>query len=204
MATTFPLPTRSRYPNSFEYKYISNVFAHTSPFTKGTDTIEMPGALFAFQAGYLNLSGTDLARLEAFLASMNGMAGRFDYIIPRRQLGTVTGVGTLNATVNQGGKSAVVNSVGSNRTVLAGDFFTIGGEVKRATADAVAGVGGQIVIPYAPAQRKQVAGGAVITFAPNAFGTFMLTGNEHGSPWRSGGAVGVMGDIIIDAVEANT
>jgi hypothetical protein len=32
----------------------------------------------------------------------------------------------------------------------------------------------------------------------------MLTGNEQGSNWKSGGSFGMLGDIVIDAIEANT
>lgn len=49
----------------------------TSPFSRTTQTTELPGALFQLEASFPSVKKTQVGELRAFFASLRGSAGRF-------------------------------------------------------------------------------------------------------------------------------
>ena len=206
MATlNFPTLTRDSPSELTEWKPVSNTKRHVSPYTQSLDTLGMVGTRWAFGASWKNLLIADRALIEAWLAEMDGLNGRFYYshplwTVPR---GTARGTGTCSAA-SQLATTITLNGLASGATLLKGDFIEIGtGLLVRATANGTASGGGVITnLAIAPMLRTAVAGSTAFTLvAPKA--QFMFAEeNLPGMPVLPGpGGLG-LGDFEMSCIEA--
>jgi hypothetical protein len=60
---------------SFNLRYSTSAFS--SPFTRTTQTTELPGALHLLEASFPSVKASQVGELRAFFASLRGSAGRF-------------------------------------------------------------------------------------------------------------------------------
>jgi hypothetical protein len=79
--TTGAVPVRA-WPHTikatevaFNLRYSTSAF--TSPFTRTTQTTELPGALHLLEASFPSVKASQVGELRAFFASLRGSAGRF-------------------------------------------------------------------------------------------------------------------------------
>jgi len=168
---------------------------HTSPLSGATRTIATPGTRWKFTGSWPNLWGTDRAAAEAFLAQLNGRAGRFYFSPPEYYYPKGT---ARTCTVNGGGQTGTILNVTMNAftTLLRGDFIEVNGELKRLTASTTADSGGGASLSFGPPLRDSPSSGSsVILTAPKA--TFMLMDDLAGVTVGPGGYA----DFTIDAVE---
>lgn len=136
-------------------------------------------------------------RLEAFLASMNGMAGRVR-LWPHAREGSAAYSPTVDGTMFDF-RTLRAKGFPPNTLVLrAGDYLEVGGELKMVTGD-VASDGGGLAswIPVAPPFRAAPADNApIILYRPSA--VMMLSADEFQVSVTPGNVSDV---VVISAVE---
>lgn len=197
----FPTLPSGRVPSSSVFSLISNTQAFTSPLSRSTQTIELPGARWQFSLTYQNLSDADARVLKAFLLSLRGAAGRFllwDHAHPApagQAIGSpiVNGAGQLGTTINTAGWSSNITGL-----LLAGDYIQLGAELKILTADANSNGTGLAALAFEPPLRTSPGNGSsIIIVKPTA--VFRLIDDEQD---RFQVAPGKFHDITIAGVEA--
>ncbi len=173
--TDYTWPTEI-IPASSEWSYVSNVAAFISPLTGATRTLGRGGDRWQCSLIMPTLTNANRSILRAYLAKLRGRTHRAiigDHSYLRR------GTQSANVTVNGAGQTGyALNITGATigATLLAGDYFTVGNELKMITADATANGSGQMALAFVPALRVSPAGGAAVTItAPT--GRFILTGD---------------------------
>lgn len=201
--TTYAFPTLSRPPSSFVWRLLSNTQTLESPLTGSIQTIELPGARWAFTASWPGFTETDAALMQSFLAKLRGQANRFTMYNFARKVprGTAAGVPTVNnesgsPTTLQTGTTLITKSWTAGVTLKEGDFFGVNGELKMVTAAATADGSGNMTITFEPPLRASPAHGAAITYT-NPTATFMLSNPV--SEWNT--APGKFTDFTIQAQE---
>lgn len=174
----------------------SNTEGFTSPLNRAVQTVERPGARWKATLEFPPMADADRGRLEAFLASLGGMAGRFT-LWPHARPGSAAYSPLVNGTMTDF-KSLPTKSWPVNTLVLrAGDYLVAGGELKMVTADVTSNGSGQAVVPVAPAFRKAPANNAAITLdKPRA--TMMLASDEYSVAVMPGR---ISDSVVISAVE---
>lgn len=139
-----------------------------SPLSRTVQTVEMPGARWRVVFSLENLSESDAAALQAFLAALRGQAGRFYLYNMARQIprGVATGTPLANGT-NADRSVCVTDGWTHGALVLkAGDFIGIptsaGHELKMVTADVTADGSGNATINIEPPARRDTTDNAAI------------------------------------------
>lgn len=164
-------------PSKATWGLQSNTETFTSPLNRSTQTVERPGARWKATLEFPPMEANQTARLQAYLASLGGMAGRFT-LWPHGRPGT-SPYAPLVREVMTNFRLLPTYSWPSNALVLrAGDYLSVGGELKIVTADVTSNGSGQADVPVAPAFRKTPLINTVITLQkPRA--TMMLTSDEY-------------------------
>lgn len=196
--TTLTWPALSRTaPGACEWVLEANTQTFTSPLSRATQTVEMPGARWRVSFTLENLQEADTAKLNAFMAQLRGKAGRFYLCNFARQMPRGTASGTpLVKGASQTGTTLALDGFTAGATLLAGDYFAVGGELKIVVADAAADGSGEMSVTFEPPLRTSPADNAPVTLSqPSA--TFMLTDDAMRTLTRPG----KFSDIAIDAVE---
>lgn len=177
-------------PSKATWGLQSNTETFTSPLNRSVQTVERPGARWKVSLEFPPMEANQTARLQAFLASLGGMAGRFT-LWPHGRPGTSPYAPLVNGFMSNF-KELPTTSWPSNALVLrAGDYLAVGGELKIVTADVTSNGAGQATVPVAPAFRKAPVPNDVIALQkPRA--TMMLSADEY--------SVSVMPGRFSDAV----
>ena len=198
---TLAFPTLSRADaGALSWSLASNTQVFESPLDGTRQTLELPGARWAFAFTWANLDEADAAALQAFLVRLRGRAGRFtahNWARPKpRGTCTLSGV-TLAVDAALGDTTASLAGCGAGGTLLAGDFIGINGELKMVVAAATADGAGALSATFEPPLRAGVAAGAAVTLdKPTA--VFML--DEDRAAWDTG--AGVLSAVPLAATEA--
>ena len=169
--STLTFPTLShRSLISCEFNLITNTQTFTSPLTKSSQTSELPGAFWIATLAFQNLSEADGRILKAFVAEMDGMAGRvYLWDMSHRVPSGIIGGTPLVYGDSQVGKVLNTDGWGSSRTgiLLRGDLFGVNGELKIMTVDANSNSSGVSSLNFRPALRSTPTDNlAIITTAP--------------------------------------
>lgn len=201
--TTYAFPTLSRNaPSEMSWGMHSPSLVHTSPLSGQIQTIELPGARWVLSFSFRNLVAADRALLEAFLAKMRGQANRFTVhdLSKPEPLGTFRGSPTTQGTTLQGATSVTFTGGAGQAatTILTGDKFSFGGELKIATANATANGSGVITVNFEPPLRASVGASSAVTLV-NPTALFMLSEPSWELRPRAG-RIG-MADFDFEAVE---
>jgi len=162
-------------PNAAEWQLKAHTQTSTSPLTRSSQTLELPGALWVASFTYDRLSQAQWRRLGAFLARCRGAAGRFLLSPPHaaEPLGAPEGAPIVSA-VSSG--SALRTSGWTPSTaglLLEGDYLSYavgaGRQMHIVTSDVASDAGGGAVIAVEPPIRVSPAIGAgVVTSGPAA------------------------------------
>lgn len=170
--------TRLFVPRRFEFALRSNVLTSNSPLTGSTQTVEIPGARWVGSMVLARASRADQGTREAILSQISGRANRvalwhFDRPAPR---GTMRGSPVLSATAAAGATSLAITTT-AGATALAGDMFSVGGQLVQCVANATADGAGAMTMSIRAELRAQVASGSAVTWdKPTA--TFLLVDTE--------------------------
>ena len=203
---TLAWPTLARgKPAEMSWRLLfNNQLGMESPFSRSVQTLEQAGSRWAVHFVLLNRAEADWRLLEAWLAQLRGMAGRFtlyDFSAPNPR-GTIGTAGvTVNGAVAQGAATATFAGAGNAKTLLRGDKFGVAGEVKIVvgadfTSDAAGAMASVTFEPPVRASAGWSSGAAVTLASPTA--TFMLTADSVEKLVR----VPKLANVPIDAVEA--
>lgn len=195
----------------------SNTETFTSPLNRSVQTVERPGARWKVTLEFPSMAPAGRRKLEAFLAGLGGMAGRFSlwpHTAPIADIAAapVDASMVLNFLTQayQATLSVVVDGTLSNYKLLptkywpantlvlkAGEYLAAGNELKMVTADVVSDANGKATIPVAPAFRNAPANLAVVTLN-RPMTTMMLTSDEYAVPVVPGF---ISETVVLSAVE---
>ena len=196
--TTLTWPTLSvAAPESFTFTLASNTMHFQSPLSGAMQTVEFPGARWKASFTLDSLAESDAALLRAFGAKLRGRAGRFylHHMANPNLRGTVTGSPSVNGG-GQTGNTLALASCGAGKTILAGDFIGVNGELKMVVANATADGGGYMTVTIEPPLRSSPTNGSTVTTVkPTA--TFMLSEDS----WRDLVKAPYIATFVVDAVE---
>jgi hypothetical protein len=171
--TILTWPTLSRSgPPLLDWSLISNTQSFASPLSGAVQTVEMPGARWAFAFSLNSLDAADAALWRAFMARLRGQSGRFYMWNMARQTprGAATGAPVVNGAGQTGTTVITSGWTPSVAGILkAGDFIGIGGELKMVVADATSdGAGAATLTIEPPLRASPPHASAIITQRPTA------------------------------------
>lgn len=141
--------------------------------------------------GFLDRLGGKEHRVTLWHMGRKGVGG---YGYPA---GTINQTGvTVGAAAAQFASSLTLQGCGANTVLMAGDFFSVNGQLIMNPATVQASAGGIMVLPAITRLRTaQLVGQPVVLVRPTA--TFVLDSNS----WTSGYAVGVNQGLGLDFTE---
>lgn len=197
--TTLTFPSLSRDPHTWTWRKLSNTQTFESPLTRGVQTLALPGARWACAATWESLQPADAALLRAWLAQLQGTAGRFYLgdLAHRAPRGTAAGT-PLVAGGSQTGKTLATDGWTPGATLLAGDFigYNGGAELRMVVADATAdGAGAMSLSLDEPIRVSPVDNAAIVISRPTCI--MRLSGDEAAWNYSPGG----FASFSLDAVE---
>lgn len=160
MVLDFPSIT----PNSEQWSLLSNTQTFTSSLNGATQTAMLPGSKWRATLTFANLDTSNARKLQAFLTSLRGRAGKF-YLRPAdsTRLGTATGTGVVSGGGQTGGV-LVTSGWDPEQQLLfaAGDLIEVNGELKQVSVDVSSDVTGGATIPFAPDLHQSPPDGAQV------------------------------------------
>lgn len=186
-------------PTTQTFELVNNTSQFQSPITGAVQTLSRKGSHWKTRMTFRNLSGSDRAELQAFIAKMDGQTHRMrleDYGRVRNGAATspqsvlVDGAGQTGSSIDLDGASANVTNF-----FKAGDYMSFNNELHMVTADASSDGTGSLTVSIAPPIRKPTDNNdAVQIFSP--FGVFMMINNPRWSTESS-----YISSITIEAIE---
>lgn len=134
------------------WSMVANTQVFTSPLNGATQTSSLPGARWGATLSYTNRGGVEAKKLQAFLTTLRGRAGRF-YLSPHDSTpnGTAVGAGLVQG-VGQSGGSLITDGWTVSQPLLfaAGDYIEVNGELKQISADVASNASGIATITFSP------------------------------------------------------
>tara|TARA_R110000803_G_scaffold113161_1_gene181545 strand:+ start:280 stop:888 length:609 start_codon:yes stop_codon:yes gene_type:complete len=197
--TTYTFPAIAPVTNTFEL--ITNTRTFKSPLTNAIQTVGRKGSLWKISMQFNNLTGSDRATMQAFLAKLNGQQHRFhvqDHSYTRRGTAPnpadtllVNAAGQTGATLNADGAT-----LSRTNYLRAGDYVSFNNELHMVTDDCSSSGTGTIAIPVAPPIRKPTDDNDLIDYLVPVLGVFMLTSSAS---WDT--SPGIVSSFTVEAVE---
>lgn len=199
--TTLSLPTLTCDPRSVEWQFLSRTLDTVSPYDQTTQTQELDGARWGVILTWLLHADADINAMMSFQARMRGRAGRcYVHNIARpTPQGTALGTPRVNGA-SQVGRTLSTDGWTPDATLLAGDFFAVGGELKMVVADATADAGGEMSITFEPALRAAPADNAALTVTRPTCVMMLTEDIARWNPQPTGG--GFLFEVTLQFVEA--
>ncbi|WP_137923954.1 hypothetical protein [Cupriavidus sp. 2SB] len=184
-------------PSNVTWGIQSNTETFTSPLNRSTQTVERPGARWEVTLEFPPMDSIMTGRLQGFLASLGGMAGRFT-LWPHARPGSATYAPQVNGAMSNFKSLPTKSWPASTKVLRAGDYLAVGGELKMVTADVTSDGAGLASVPVAPAFRNAPANNAAITLdRPRAI--MMLATDKFAVRMLPGR---IADSVVINAVEA--
>lgn len=162
MAINFPL---TNFVNS-SFNIEFNTLEFKSTFTNTSQRVGLSTGIWSAQYSLPVMDRDDIAVWRAFFASLQGRKNTFfaydpDYTTPR---GSATGTPLVDGA-SQTGTSLITDGWTPSTTGIlkAGDYFSVGGELKMVTQDADSDGAGACTLNFQPAIRNSPSDNASIT-----------------------------------------
>ena len=182
----------------------SNTRRFESPLNRATQTLELPGAVWFATFELPPMTRAQAAAWQAFLASLQGSAGRFfgfdaDARTPRGSYDS--GLDTpLVAGADQTGLSLATDGWRASQTglLLPGDYVEVGAELKMVTGSVDSDGAGAATVSFVPQLRASPADNAPLTLN-NPTVTMMLVDDEQAA-WE-GDANAIVSGLAFSGVE---
>jgi len=144
----------------------ANTQIFRSPLAGTEQRGELPGAAWVASYTLSPRTRAEIAAVQAFLVALRGQANTFYGYDPaaRTPQGTATGTPLVKGG-SQTGTSLTTDgwTAGVTGIMKAGDYFSVGGELKMVTADANSDGSGNATISFEPALRNSPADNAPLT-----------------------------------------
>lgn len=183
-------------PSKATWGLQSNTETFASPLNRSAQTVERPGARWKVSLEFPPMDALQSGRMEAFLATLGGMAGRFT-LWPHGRPGSSPYTPVVNGVMNDFKALPTKAWPASTLVLRAGDYLAVGGELKIVTADVTSDATGLAAVPVAPAFRAMPFNNAPITLnKPRA--TMMLSADEYGVAILPGR---IADSVVVSAVE---
>lgn len=214
-----PAPTPIAWPSTLEYAadsafaLIWNTLTHSSPLSRSTQTIELPGAAWAASLVLPSLAKVDRKLLQVTLNSLRGTAGRVYFGDPAYLLegpdGTASGT-PLVMGGGQTGRSLATDGWGLSETVLAkGDYFsfdtTAGRELKQVNADISSDGAGAATLTFDMPIRNAPADNAPITVDGATCIMALTSDSQNRLQYLRGGDAGILtAPVTLELIEMFT
>lgn len=186
-------------PTTQTFELVTNTSQFQSPVSGAVQTLSRKGSYWKTRMTFRNLSGSDRADMQAFIAKMDGQTHRMrleDYGFVRRGSATspqsvlVDGAGQTGSTINLDGATPNVTNF-----FRAGDYLSFNNELHMVTDEVDSTSTGDLVVPIAPPIRKSTTDNdEVRIFSP--FGVFMMINNPR---WNTESSY--ISSITIEAIE---
>ena len=181
--TTLTMPTTPKVRMA-RFGLISTTQAFRSPLNGVVQTLELSGARWQGTWSYPPMERDQIAAWQAFLVKLRGMAGRFNGFDPKAVTprGTATGTPAVKGG-SQTGASLITDgwTAGVTGIMKAGDYFSVGGELKMVTADANSDGSGDATLAFEPPLRASPSNDAPLTVT-SATATMMLA-DDNQAQW---------------------
>lgn len=140
--------------------------AAESALTGDVQTTSLPGARWAWDFDFATDDLRQRAQVEAYLVRLSGRQHRVRLWDIKRPApaGTInhTGVAT-SASAAQFAEQLQLSGCGAGATLLAGDWFSVAGQLLMCVADAAANGSGVMTVQHRHMLRQAVASGAPVT-----------------------------------------
>lgn len=196
---TLTWPVLSAAPIRQQWSLIASTQVATSPLNGAAQTQALPGMLWSTTIEYA-LRGDNARRFEAFLLSLQGRAGRVaigNFGAPRPR-GAAAGTPLVNGFPYLAGSTTIgTDGWTPGTTLLAGDYFGLGGRLHMQTEDATANGSGQMTLTFVPPLFASPADNAPLTLVRPTT-TMMLLDDRQGWLYAAGG----VRSYVVDLIEA--
>jgi hypothetical protein len=183
--TTYAWPSGDAFrPQRMEWGQVHNQRASVSALSGYTQTLSLPGMRWLVRMDFPVQLPALRAQLEAFLTKLSGMEHRvslWDFGHGARTgvpMGTINRTGvTVSGTAAQFATSMNLTGAGGSNTLLAGDKFSVNGQLLTVVDDATAAAGNITGLNFRPMLRAAAVGGSSVTLVkPTAL--FVLNATE--------------------------
>jgi hypothetical protein len=169
--TTYAWPAGEAFrPQRMEWGQIHNQRVSTSPLSGYTQTLSVPGMRWMVRMDFPVQTPAVRAQLEAFLTKLSGMEHRvqlWDFGHGARTgvpAGTINRTGvTVSGTAAQFATTMNLTGAGGTNTLLAGDKFSVNGQLLTVVDDATAAAGNITGLNFRPMLRAAAVGGSAVT-----------------------------------------
>lgn len=202
----WPLTTPGFIPSRFEFGGDPSTLAMPSLLSGSVQTSAVPGKRWTASMMLPNLGrNNNRAQVEAFLDRLNGQEHSVSlWHVQRKGIGgwgypagtlNQTGV-TVKTTAAQFATSLVITGCGNAKTLEAGDFFSVNGQLLMCPEQLTSTAGGDITVPVTGGLRAAATATTAITLIrPTA--KFILKEPQ----WRSSYVPGSAESLGLDFVE---
>lgn len=184
--TAIAYPSGVPIPRAVQWSLTPNTKVFSSPLSNVVQTVEYPGALWSCAFSFAPMLYAQAAVLEAWIISLVGRAGRASLYPFHRQAprGSLSGGVAVNGG-GQTGTTLVLKSAGAGTTLLAGDFFSVNGQLLQVTANATASGGGAITASFRPPLRQSPTDNTSIVYSRPTV-VMMLTSDSNPTEYGIG------------------
>jgi hypothetical protein len=180
-------------PSSASWRLRATTQTHTSPFDGTTQTLALPAARWEASLAWQTLTVAQYRTLSAWLAGLQGQAGRFrfgPYQSHLSRLAVGGGVPVVNGAGQSGATLSIRGFAANADAFRAGDFLSYLDTSGRArlhqvTADVTASAGGIAAVSITPPIRRAGADGVAVEIAA-PFGFFRMTEDAQDIAVRPG------------------
>lgn len=187
---TYNYPAGNAYlPGRISLRPENNNQVSVSPLNGFAQTSSLPGARWGWSIEWSNARAADRPLLEGMLIQLSGREHRLRlYDFKRQQpLGTINTSGVTASAAAQFANTITLNGCGAGATLLAGDWFAVGGQLLMCVVSATANGSGVMTVEFRHLLRAAVAGGAAVTLIrPTAL--YILTQSSLDFPRVGGNA----------------
>ncbi|WP_412497294.1 hypothetical protein [Vibrio fluvialis] len=184
-------------PSTMEWHLKPNTQTFTSKFNQSTRTANFPGAHWIGVMTFKNLTRDEARQLEVFIRSLGGANGRFllrDLKTPGRP---AKGSPVVSIAGQTGGVIMTSDWLPNQLIMQAGDYFSVGQELKQSKVDVIANSAGSATLEFYPWLRHSPAvGEPIITDHP--VGVFRLKDDDQGRM----ASRAMFSDVSVEVVEA--
>jgi hypothetical protein len=188
-------------PTTQTWELVTNTKTFQSPLTNAIQTTTRKGSYWKTTATFNNLTGLPRAKMQAFLAKLDGQVHRMEFTdYGYNRLGNAPSGDSgllLIASAGQSGSSlnADTGALSTTNYFRVGDYLEFNNEFHIVTADCSTSGTGTITIPIAPPIRKATINNDPITFvSPKAVMIVMSTASWDTRP-------GQVSNFTIEAIE---
>jgi len=154
-----PVWPRALQPSESEFWPWFNTKVFESPFSRAGQVLEYPGCVWRAQLVFRNLDRDLLRQMEVFTLQLRGAANRVRLGDPvfDEPRGPAEGTPLVDGSGQDGVTLRILGCTPEQLFLATGDYFTVGDELKRLTADGIADIDGKVDLYFEPPLRSSPA-----------------------------------------------